>query len=103
MTNTTNSNKIIISCSTIHKFATEVAEKSQIPHIALLTQAYSCHELKIKLDNEYELKDKQIILFQGLQTSVNDAIYELLLAIELITRHQPTEIIVCLPYLYYSR
>ncbi|MCC2646708.1 MAG: ribose-phosphate pyrophosphokinae [Rickettsiaceae bacterium] len=95
--------KILVSCPQSVDLARTVAEKAHLPFISLVCKTYSCNEYLLKLTVDADLKDKKVILFQGLNKSVNDAIFELFHALDIVSRLKPAKIDLVLPYLFYSR
>jgi ribose-phosphate pyrophosphokinase len=95
--------KIIVSCSQSVDLAREVADKAHIPFISLFCKTFSCNEYLLRLTTNIGIKDKKVILFQGLSNSVNDAIFELLHVLDIVNRLNPATIDLVIPYLFYSR
>ncbi|MDF2965490.1 MAG: ribose-phosphate pyrophosphokinae [Rickettsiaceae bacterium] len=95
--------KIIVSGSRSVDLAKSVADKAQIPYLSVDSVTHSLNELYLTFTPNYKLRDMEVILFQGVCHSVNDAIIELMLLIDIIKRYQPKNISAVLPYMFYSR
>lgn len=93
----------IVSCSNTNNFVNTLQNFNKNNIIFNSISKFEDGEMLVKIENEKDLKNEDVLVIQSISNNVNDAIIELLFTLNIVKNSMPKSVFLLITYAGYSR